>query len=151
VILLPTHACLADASGAVAYGELDGANVATCIVRVQWETGTRHPGCGSRLAVCFGCGLRTRTGETPPPCEACGATQRPEVMQHESRERGAVVLAAPVADPGPRVAAVGPASDAAAGSRRPTETKAPSKPRAPQKRLKKGAAPSDEPTLPGVK
>ncbi len=155
MILLPTHACLTDAPGAVAYGELDAANVATCIVRVQWETGARLRGCGARLAVCHGCGLRTRVtlpGETQaPPCERCGAMQKPEGMQHESRERGVVVLEAPVADPGPRVAAVGPASDAAAGARRSSEAKAQSKHRAPQKRVKKGPAATDEPTLPGVK
>ena len=57
------------------YGELGVDNVATCSLRIRWSTGERAPGCGARIALCHGCGLRTRVNGAP--CGACGGTERP--------------------------------------------------------------------------
>jgi hypothetical protein len=159
VIVIPTHACSADDGRAPAsdvYGELDRDNVATCILRVRWGTVERGPGCGARIALCHGCGLRTRVNGAP--CGTCGGDERPEVMRHDDRalegERrragggddprgqvpGDVVAVASI--PGPMPRAVDP------GVRRETKEKAPSKPRAPRKSVKKGAAAPDGPGLP---
>jgi hypothetical protein len=92
VILLPTHACSGDDGlepASEAYGELDTANVATCTVRVRWGSArwedVRLPGCGARIGVCHGCGLRTRVtlpGEVEaPPCPACWATRKPDLIE----------------------------------------------------------------------
>jgi hypothetical protein len=124
----------------VAYGELGRDNVATCSVRVRWgiQPGQheRLPGCGARIAVCHGCGLRTRINGAR--CGACGGEERPEVM-HVARDVAAESVVVPMA------VRDGQGDD---GPRRETKEKAPSKPRAPQRRVKKGAAAPDEPELP---
>lgn len=152
MIVIPTHACSADDGRLPAsdvYGELGADNVATCALRVRWglqrSQDERSPGCGARFAVCHGCGLRTRCNGAP--CGACGGAERPEVV-YAVCERGADVLAAPVADQGAGVPAAGRTGQGDAGPRRPAEAKAPSKPRAPQKRVKKGATAPDGPGLP---
>jgi hypothetical protein len=140
VILLPSHPCLPGADGAAPYGDLDARNVATCRERVRWgiqrTQDVRLPGCGARIAVCHGCGLRTRVNGAR--CGACGGEERPEVM-HVARDVAAESVVVPMAvrdgqgDTGPR---------------RSAKEKAPSKPRAPQRRVKKGAAAPDDPGLP---
>ncbi len=76
VIRLPPHQCLPDEDGrAVPYGDLDARNVATCRERVRWDRGERLPGCGARIAVCHGCGLRTRINGAR--CGQCGGEDRP--------------------------------------------------------------------------
>lgn len=173
MILLPTHACSGDDGlepASEPYGEIDRENVSTCSVRIRWGEqrwqDVRLPGCGARIGVCHGCGLRTRVtlpGEVKaPPCPACSATERPEVMHVRHVESGteagrerrqgqdAAGAGADSAMGSAHVRADVP-GQGGAGSRRPEETKAPSKPRAPQKRVKKGPAATDGPTLPGVK
>jgi len=134
VILLPTHACLDGAPDALPYGELDRANVATCSVRVRWGVRlgleTRLPGCGARIAVCHGCGLRTRVNGAP--CGACGGADRPtQVLTAEpARASGDVVdpTRSIVQDEAPRE------------NERPPETKQKAQRRAPTKRVKPTAA-----------
>jgi hypothetical protein len=71
------------------YGELGAAdNVATCALRVRWSTGERAPGCGARIALCHGCGLRTRVNGAP--CGACGGTERPTTPLTAEPARAAV-------------------------------------------------------------
>ena len=151
VIVIPTHACSADDGRLPAsdvYGELDRDNVATCILRVRWGTGERGPGCGARIALCHGCGLRTRVNGAP--CGTCGGEERPEVMRVHDRmvvASGACREAAAV-----DVGAVSGAADVPGplgnGSRRETKEKAQSKPRGPRKSVKKGAVAPDGPGLP---
>lgn len=154
MIVIPTHACGADDGRSPAsdvYGELDRDNVATCTLRVRWGTGERGPGCGARIALCHGCGLRTRVNGAA--CGTCGGDERPEVMRVHDR----AVVASDVEQEAETERAVSAAVGAAvprqgdAGSRRETKEKAPSKPRAPAKRVKKGAAAPDGPGLPFVK
>lgn len=132
------------------YGELDRDNVATCSLRVRWDTGERAPGCGARIALCHGCGLRTRINGAP--CKACGGDQKPEVIDVQRVE---VRAEAPRDDVAPAVDPAHPRADVPrqgdAGPRRETKAKAPSKPRAPAKRVAKGNAAPDGPTLPGIK
>jgi hypothetical protein len=141
VIVIPTHPCLPDDSHqgpAVAYGELDAQNVATCAVRVRWGEqrwqDERLPGCGARIGVCHGCGLRTRVtlpGEAEaPPCAACSATRRPDVVAAapETSQIHAAV------DPTRSIVQQAAPRDAV----RPQETK-PAR-RVPARRVKKGAA-----------
>ena len=164
MIVIPTHACGADDGRSPAsdvYGELDRDNVATCALRVRWgfQRGQdeRSPGCGARIAVCHGCGLRTRINGSA--CGTCGGDERPEVM---GVQRGDVDEQAAAPGPQPSVlagagglAAMDPAHARAAvpgalgsGSRRETKAAAPGKPRAPRKSVKKGAAAPDGPGLP---
>lgn len=158
MIVIPTHACSADDGRLPAsdvYGELDRDNVATCMLRVRWGSGERGPGCGSRIALCHGCGLRTRVNGAP--CGTCGGEERPEVMRVHDREvladgtdRGSEASVVPVAvDAANRSANV--SGQGGTGPRRAPEAKAPSKPRAPAKRVKKGAAAPNGPGLPFVK
>ena len=140
MILIPTHPCLPDDTSReapVAYGELDAQNVATCAVRIRWGEqrwqDERFPGCGARIAVCHGCGLRTRVtlpGEVEaPPCPACSATRRPEAISApETSQIQAAV------DPTRSIVQQSAVSDAGG----PQETK-PAR-RAPVRRVKKGAA-----------
>lgn len=175
MILLPTHACSGDDGlrpASEPYGELDRDNVATCAVRIRWGEqrwqDVRLPGCGAHIGVCHGCGLRTRVtlpGEVKaPPCPACSATERPEVVHADRQAVGETAGVGSGECGGAGHVATDPASvspvasrpverrrEVDAGARRPEETKAPSKPRAPQKRVKKGPAATDGPTLPGVK
>lgn len=164
MIAIPSHPCLPcdpAREAPMTYGELDARdNVATCSLRIRWSTGERAPGCGARIALCHGCGLRTRINGAP--CAACGGDQKPEVVRVQRVEvraeglyvakeldgaAGSVGLAA--VDPAHARADVpGQGGD---GPRRETKAKAPSKPRAPAKRVAKGNAASDGPTLPGIK
>lgn len=167
MIVIPTHACSADDGRTPAsdvYGDLDRDNVATCTLRVRWGTGERGPGCGARIALCHGCGLRTRINGAA--CGTCGGDERPEVMhavrRDDGQERGAAspggsrdVERRPVAEvdgvSGAGARPVVPGDRPGQGSngpRRSQEAKAPSKPRAPAKRVKKGAAAPDGPGLP---
>jgi hypothetical protein len=138
VILIPTHACSGDdglVPASEPYGDLDAQNVATCTVRVRWGLhrgqDERLPGCGARIADCYGCGLRTRVtlpGETvPPPCPACGATVRPDVVAAAPVERERL-------DPTRSIAQHAQAEDHA-----PLANEKPAR-RAPARRGKKGAA-----------
>lgn len=142
------------------YGELDRDNVATCSLRVRWGTGERAPGCGARIALCHGCGLRTRINGAP--CGSCGGCEKPEVVRVQRVEVRAEDANVSAGDGSTRavehVAAMGPAHPRADvsgqgsdGPRRETKAKAPSKPRAPAKRVAKGNAAPDGPTLPGIK
>jgi hypothetical protein len=154
VIVIPTHACSAD-DGRLpvsdVYGELDRDNVATCALRVRWGLARwedeRSPGCGARIAVCHGCGLRTRVNGAP--CGTCGGEERPEValVQHDDRVQEAPRddMAATVDRADRRADVPGQSSN---GPRRETKEKAPGKPRAPRKSVKKGAAAPDGPGLP---
>lgn len=164
MIVIPTHACSAD-DGRLpvsdVYGELDRDNVATCALRVRWgfQRGQdeRVTGCGARIAVCHGCGLRTRVNGAP--CGACGGEERPEVVRVQRVDVGEQAEAYG-AQPGILAGAGGLAAmdqaharadvpgQGVAGSRRETKEKAPSKHRAPAKRVKKGAAAPDGPGLP---
>jgi hypothetical protein len=165
VIVVPTHACSANDGRLPAsdvYGELDRDNVATCILRVRWGSGERGPGCGARIALCHGCGLRTRVNGAP--CGTCGGEERPEVMRHDDCgahgtqaasgvSTGPVPVAANVGDAGlqgmgARVEAGPRQQQSDAGPRRETKATAQSKPRAPRKSVKKGAAAPDGPELP---
>lgn len=140
MILIPTHPCLPDdprRDPAVAYGELDTANVATCAVRIRWGEqrwqDERLPGCGARIGVCHGCGLRTRVmlpGEAEaPPCPACSATRRPDVAAAPETSQ----IQVPV-DLTRSIVQQPATSDAV----KPQETK-PAR-RAPARRVKKGTA-----------
>jgi hypothetical protein len=140
----------------VAYGELGRDNVATCSVRIRWgihpSQHERLPGCGARIAVCHGCGLRTRINGAR--CEACGGEERPEVTRVHAREvladgahgRQEPEVVSVAVDAVDRAADV-PRQDGN-GARRETKEKAPSKPRAPRKAVKKGAATQDDPGMP---
>lgn len=152
MIAIPSHPCLPcdpAREAPMTYGELGVDNVATCSLRVRWGTGERAPGCGARIALCHGCGLRTRIGGAP--CKACGGDQKPEVVRVQRVE---VVQEAPRDDVAPAVDTAHARADVPGqggdGPRRETKAKAPSKLRAPQKRVKGNAAP-DGPTLPGIK
>lgn len=154
MIVIPTHACSADDGREPAsdvYGELGADNVATCALRVRWglqrSQDERVPGCGARISVCHGCGLRTRVNGAP--CGACGGEERPEVMIHDDRgarapdeamlariENGNEPVPAHVAGHGVGVQS----RQGDAGTRRETKEKAQSKPRAPRKSVKKDAA-----------
>lgn len=151
MIALPEHGCCAgDAwiAGAEPYGDLDAGNVATCALRRLW--GVRDgdaPGCGARIGLCHGCGLRTRVtrpGELEaPPCEACGGTVRPspDQMLTDRRVRAAGV------DVDPTRSIVEP--EAPREDVRPQESNGkPAKRRAPTKRTKRGAAESEANGLP---
>jgi hypothetical protein len=154
VIVIPTHACSAD-DGRLpvsdVYGELDRDNVATCALRVRWGLARwedeRTPGCGARIAVCHGCGLRTRVNGAP--CGTCGGEERPEVLRAQQGDRVQEAprdeLAATVDRADRRADVSGPLGN---GPRRETKEKATSKPRAPRKSVKKGAAAPDGPGLP---
>lgn len=142
------------------YGELDRDNVATCSLRIRWGTGERAPGCGARIALCHGCGLRTRVNGAP--CKACGGDQKPEVVRYDrdALERPkAAASGLDVREEGHVPAVVGPGDASTSrgagagdtGPRRETKAKAPSKPRAPAKRVAKGKAAPDGPELPGIK
>lgn len=142
VIVIPTHACSADDGRLPAsdvYGDLDPAdNVATCAMRVRWgfQRGQdeRVPGCGARIAVCHGCGLRTRVNGAP--CDKCGGDERPspeEMLTSEAPRASSVDV-----DPSRSIVQDETVSDAAA--KRETKEK-PAARRAPAKRVKKGAAP----------
>lgn len=154
MILLPPHPCLPDAGGAVPYGELDARNVATCRERVRWGIqryqDERLPGCGARIAVCHGCGLRTRVNGAP--CGACGGEEKPEVthaVRRNDDSRGhAPGEEAGMVDDDKRATVAEMACLSGEGARRETKEKAPSKPRAPRKTVKKGAAAPDDPGLP---
>jgi hypothetical protein len=154
VIVIPTHACSADDGRSPAsdvYGELDRDNVATCALRVRWgfQRGQdeRSPGCGARIAVCHGCGLRTRVNGAP--CGTCGGEERPEVLRAQQGDR---VQEAPRDDMAATLDRANRRADVSGqgdpGPRRETKEKAPSKPRAPRKSVKKGAAAPDGPGLP---
>jgi hypothetical protein len=146
MILLPTHACSGDDGREPAsepYGELDAQNVATCTLRVRWGIhrgqDERLPGCGARIAACFGCGLRTRVlppnGTEPPPCPACGATVKPDVVAPAPTDRELV-------DPSRSIVQTREARDDA-----PSVDGKPAK-RAPARRGKKGAVVQEAPGLP---
>lgn len=151
MIVIPTHACSADDGREPAsdvYGELGADNVATCALRVRWglqrSQDERVPGCGARIAVCHGCGLRTRINGAR--CGACGGEEKPEVVRVHDRE---VLANAATGEAGAPVVsnAVAPADVATDlprkdgnGPRRETKEKAPSKPRATRKSVKKDAA-----------
>jgi hypothetical protein len=112
------------------YGELGAAdNVATCSLRIRWGTGERAPGCGARIALCHGCGLRTRVNGAP--CGACGGTVRPtQVLTAEPARAssGDVDPARSIVEPAPMRETV-----------QPPETKAKAPRRAPTKRAKPAA------------
>ena len=153
MITLPDHGCCSDPrlAGAVPYGDLDAANVATCALRRRW--GVRDgdaPGCGAQIAVCHGCGLRTRVrrpGELEaPPCSACGGTVYPGASQVLTDEppRASVAQVDPERSIVETKATVDTATSRAEKGQPPVK-------RATAKRARKGPAPSAEPTLPGVK
>lgn len=165
MIAIPSHPCLPcdpAREAPMTYGELDRDNVATCSLRVRWGTGERAPGCGARIALCHGCGLRTRVNGAP--CKACGGDEKPEVHHAhcqavgtsierlESHPEEARWVAAESADVS-QVASHhdGRSRQGDAGPRRETKAKAPSKPRASQKRVAKGKAAPDGPELPFMK
>lgn len=145
MIAIPSHPCLPcdpAREAPTTYGELGADNVATCSLRVRWGTGERAPGCGARIALCHGCGLRTRINGAP--CGACGGTVYPGASQVLTREPAR----ASGADVDPTRSIVqGETTADTAGSR--AEKGRPPK-RAPAKRARKVAAP-EGPTLPGVK
>jgi hypothetical protein len=154
VIVIPTHVCSADdglSPASDVYGELDRDNVATCALRVRWGLARwedeRSPGCGARIAVCHGCGLRTRVNGSA--CGTCGGEERPEVALVQQGDRVQEAprddMAATVDRADRRADVPGPLGN---GSRRETKEKATSKPRAPRKSVKKGAADPDGPGLP---
>lgn len=162
MIAIPSHPCLPcdpAREAPMTYGELDRDNVATCSLRIRWGTGERAPGCGARIALCHGCGLRARVNGAP--CKSCGGDQKPEtvhvqrvdVRAEDANERvadGSARTAEPVAAMGSAHPRTDVSGQGDAGPRRETKAKAPSKPRAPAKRVKGNAAP-DGPTLPGIK
>ncbi len=142
MILLPTHACSGDDGlepASEPYGELDAQNVATCSARIRWGSArwedVRLPGCGARIGVCHGCGLRTRVtlpGEVEaPPCQACGAERKPDVIVAPPVERERL-------DPSRSIAQHAQAEDHG-----PSAKEKPAR-RAPARRVKKGAAPEAE-------
>lgn len=167
MIAVPSHPCLPcdpAREAPEAYGELDRDNVATCTVRVRWglqrSQDERAPGCGARIALCHGCGLRTRIDGAP--CKACGGDQKPEAVRVADVERAPSASVQGV-ECGPSVASgvvgVGSIGDGGAGRsrqgdagpRREAKAKAPGKPRAPTKRVAKGKAAPDGPELPFLK
>jgi hypothetical protein len=153
VISLPDHGCCAGdprLAGAEAYGDLDARNVATCSLRRRWGVRDGNaPGCGARLALCHGCGLRTRVlrpGELEaPPCEVCGGTARPPQ---------GVLTADPArassADVDPTRSIVEPKAPVDTAASRVEKGRPAAKPRTVAKRARKVAA-SEGPMLPGVK
>jgi hypothetical protein len=132
VIAIPSHPCLPcdpAREAPMTYGELGVDNVATCSLRIRWGTGERAPGCGARIALCHGCGLRTRVNGAP--CGACGGTERPTQVLTAERARASesvVDRAGSIAPPEPMVETV-----------QPTETKPKAPRRAPTKRSKPAA------------
>ncbi len=105
------------------YGDLGPDNVATCTLRIRWSTGERAPGCGSRIALCHGCGLRTRVNGAP--CGACGGTERPTQVLTAEPARAVEVdvdQTGSIAPPEPMRETV-----------QPRKVKAPSRQRAPRK------------------
>jgi hypothetical protein len=111
------------------YGELGPDNVATCSLRIRWGTGERAPGCGARIALCHGCGLRTRFNGAP--CGACGGTERPtQVLTAEPARASESVV-----DRAGSIAPVEPMAETV----QPTETKPRAPRRAPAKRSKPAA------------
>lgn len=122
------------------YGELGADNVATCSLRTRWSTGERAPGCGARIALCHGCGLRTRVNGAP--CGACGGTERPSHVLTAEPARassGDMDPSRSIVEPAPMSEAVEPPK---------AKAKAPVKQRAPQRRAAKGKAAPDGPELP---
>lgn len=154
MISLPDHGCCADdprLAGAEPYGDLDARNVATCSLRRRWgEHDGDAPGCGARLSLCHGCGLRTRVlrpGElVSPPCEACGGTVRPrpeEVLTSDPTHASSV-------DVDPSRSIVQPKAPEDTAVSRVEKGRAAAK-RTTVKRVRKGAPAQEGPTLPGVK
>lgn len=134
MIALPTHACVEGAADALPYGELDAANIATCGVRIRWgvqrSQAVRLPGCGAQIAVCHGCGLRTRVNGAP--CGVCGGADRPTQVLTAEPAR------ASDDDVDPTRSIV--QGEAPRENERPPETKAKAQRRAPTKRAKPTAA-----------
>jgi hypothetical protein len=156
MIALPDHGCCADPrlAGALPYGDLDAGNVATCAVRRLWSgRAVDTPGCGARVAVCHGCGLRTRVNGAQ--CPACGGIERPEVARHADRNLQANAAAPLEAHrSGSGATDVEDVSHARQGHERPSDTgpRRPEKAPSPRKPRQTRAAvkSSPEPTAPDL-